>query len=85
MPKLKLIYFKDCPNAEKIRNLLSQTGHEFEEVRQDDLSADHFFRAYSSPAILKNNELIFGTKTGFKGGCTLEVITVNQLQERIEA
>jgi len=83
--ELKLIYFGGCPNAESTRKALLATGFDFDEVKQDDLAADHPHKAYSSPTILKKNEVVFGTKTGPDGGCSLEVPTANEIRERLES
>lgn len=85
MAELKLIYFVGCPNAEGTKKALQDTGYDFDEVKQDDLSADHPLKSYSSPTILKKNEVIFGTRTGPDGGCSLEVPTTQQIQKKLES
>ncbi|MGE4107351.1 MAG: MerC family mercury resistance protein [Bacteriovoracia bacterium] len=84
MSKLKLLYFEGCPNAEGIRKILVNSGHEFEEIRQDDLSSQDPLKQYSSPTLLKGNDLIFGTPTGAAGGCSLQIPLAKELLAKIE-
>lgn len=84
MAELKLVYFKGCPNADKVRSALATTGHQFDEIKQDDLPPRHPLKNYSSPSILKNNEILYGTSTGSEGGCSLEIPSLEQLRARLE-
>ena len=72
MDDIKLIYFSDCPNYESAKNLLLNSGCDFEEVNQSDLSDNHPFKHYTSPTILKNGKLIIGEKTD-SGGCSIRL------------
>lgn len=60
MINLTLLSFKDCPNAEKARKLLRNSGVAFQDVMQDDLPANHPYRGYTSPSILKEGKVIYG-------------------------
>ncbi|MBK9294500.1 MAG: hypothetical protein IPM57_08655 [Oligoflexia bacterium] len=83
MKKLKLIYFKGCPNVEKIRRTLKDGGFDFEEINQNELSSHHPLKNYSSPTILRNEEIIFGSISSSDGGCSLKVPDVEQLRALI--
>jgi len=81
---LKLVYFEDCPNADKARKLLRQVGAEFEEVKQDTLAENHPDKGYASPTVLDGNKIIFGAKTGDGGGgCSLDIPSVTELRKRL--
>ena len=81
MGKLKLIYFKDCPNAERAKGLLSALGLSYEDIVQDHLDHNDFFRTYTSPTLLRDTEIIFGESTGAAcGGCSLGIPTLAELK-----
>ncbi len=85
MGKIKLIYFKGCPLYEDAQNILLQWGCNFEEINQNDLSDNHPYKYYTSPAILKNEKLVFGEKTdSFQGGCSIQFPTDTELKRRLE-
>lgn len=84
MANVKLVYFEGCPNADRTRRSLEEAGIAFDAVRQDDLSAEDPLREYSSPTILRDDEVIFGTKTGAGGGgCSLQVPTVDEIRRKL--
>jgi hypothetical protein len=85
MIDLKLVYFDGCPNVDLVRRNLQTTGFQFEEVNQNNLPEGHPLRNYTSPTILKGNQVVFGTISGSnRGGCSLESIpTAAQLLEKI--
>lgn len=84
MANVKLVYFEGCPNAIKVRRSIEETGTAFVAIRQDDLSAGDPLREFSSPTILKDNEVIFGTKTGAGGGgCSLQVPTTDEIRRKL--
>ncbi|MFI5303449.1 MAG: hypothetical protein ACHQYP_01525 [Nitrospiria bacterium] len=85
MAELKLIFFEGCPNINRIREILKDTGYDFEEVNRDDLPDGHPFRNYSSPAILNNGRMIFGAfnDSGLKT-CSLKIPTAHEIKEKIE-
>lgn len=85
MAELTLLYFDGCPNASTARKTLTDSGLKFKEVKQDSLHPSDPMKSYSSPTILNGGEILFGTKTGPDGGCSLEVPTAIQLREKLEA
>lgn len=81
---VKLIYFEGCPNADKVRRNLTEAGIEFSLVRQDDLPTDDPMRRYSSPSILKDDQVMFGAMTDAGGGgCSLDLPSVEEIQRRL--
>lgn len=80
MAELTLVYFDGCPNAVKARQSLSAAGLEFKEIRQDELPATDPLKSLSSPSILAGDKLLFGTRTGAQGGCSLEIPTADDLK-----
>lgn len=85
MPALKLIFFEDCPNAERARRLLKQVGVSFEQIRQDSLPADHPYRRYASPTVLNHELIVFGSALGDGGGgCSIDIPSVTDLKKRLE-
>jgi hypothetical protein len=82
----KLIYFQSCPNIESTRSCLREAGiSEFDEINQDSLSADHPYRAYSSPTILMGNEVVLGNKlsSSSSAACSLERVSSEELKRRL--
>jgi hypothetical protein len=85
MAELTLLYFDGCPNAITARKNLADSGLKYKEIRQDGLLPSDPLKSYSSPTILNGDELLFGTKTGPEGGCSLEVPTASQLREKFNS
>lgn len=85
MMDFKLVYFDGCPNVDLVRRTLQMTGFQFEEVNQNNLPEGQRLRNYTSPTILKGNQVVFGTFSGSNGGsCSLESIpNAAQLKEKI--
>jgi len=80
--RLTLIYFRDCPNAGRARQLLQDLGFEFQEVVQDELSPDSRLRRYTSPTLLSEDRLVFGGELGQGGtGCTMTIPSAQQLKK----
>ena len=80
---IKLLYFEGCPNAEKARLLLRQTGVTFEEVRQDDLAAIDPLKGYTSPTVLDGEKIVFGSKTGEgSSGCSFGLPSTEELRDK---
>ncbi|MBC8286183.1 MAG: hypothetical protein H8E42_01780 [Nitrospinae bacterium] len=74
MDTIKLIYFSGCPNYVAVKKLLLNLGCDFEEINQSKLPEKHPLKCYTSPAILKNGELIIGEKMdSIAGGCTIQL------------
>lgn len=84
MSEIKLLYFKGCPNVEKMRQNLRRAGISFDEICHEDLSPNDPLRKYSSPALLKGNQVIFGSLTE-GGGCSLEIPSVEKLRNLLGA
>ena len=86
MRKFKLIYFNGCPNYEPAKDLLNQAGVEFKEVCQDEISGSDPHKEFSSPTLLMNDQIIFGSKvSGSGGGCSWKLPTVDELVEAIKS
>lgn len=83
MSNLALVYFDGCPNAPRMREALLQTGHAFEEVRQNQLDATDPRRKLTSPAILRNGNLLFGAPASAQGGCTLVIPTSDEINSKL--
>ena len=72
MKEIKLVFFEGCPNAEKVRESLTNIGIEFIEIEQNQLQSIDKYKDYSSPTILKNDEVVFGGQAD-GGGCSLNI------------
>jgi hypothetical protein len=85
MDQIKLIYFSGCPNYEMAKHLLINSGYDFETVNQNDLSESHPFKRYTSPTILKNENLVIGEKTDSPlGGCSTQMPHLEELKRKLE-
>lgn len=82
MSTFKLIYFNQCPNYQPAIDLLQDAGIVFETVCQDRLDISDPYKNYSSPTLLKGDEIIFGARA-HGGGCSVALPTIKQLLERI--
>jgi len=83
MTEVKFIYFEGCPNADKTRKALKAVNVDFDEVEQTSQPEGSPYKNYSSPTILKDNEIVIGSKTGDGGGCSLEVPTADDLKQKL--
>lgn len=83
MPMLKLIYFKGCPNAKRLEYLLGKLGRKFKSVEQSDLPKSHPLRKYSSPTLLLNDQVVFGSPIEGDDGCSVVIPTLKELEERL--
>jgi hypothetical protein len=83
MAELTLIYFEGCPNSDEAKKRLIEAGVSFRVVIQDTLSPLHPFKRYSSPTLLRGNELLFGTKTGVDGGCSISMPSGAEIQAMV--
>ncbi len=72
MKRIKFIYFEGCPNAKEILDLLDELGIDFEKIEQNLLAPEDKQRNYSSPSILSEGQIIFGTQA-VGGGCSLNL------------
>ncbi len=82
MSKVELVYFDGCPNVEKARSAIQQSGLPFSEVRQNALCEDSAYRAYSSPTILVDGEVAVGSRN-CASACS--IIRWDEAAERILA
>ena len=82
MAKYKLVYFTGCPNHQPAVDLLNQSGLEFETICQDDLTETDSLKNYSSPTLLRGDEIIFGSKAS-GGGCSMPLPTKDKLLDLI--
>ena len=84
--KFTLIYFTGCPNAEDARKTLLDLSASYDEVNQDELSPGDARLKYTSPTILLNGEILFGSHTdGESRGCSIERLDVEALANAIKA
>jgi len=83
MADIKLVYFTSCPNAEPLRSTLKELGITFTEVCQDDLQGGDLLKNYSSPAIIKDGKLVFGTEV-VGAGCSVDLSDVEELRGILE-
>ena len=86
--KIVLVYFSDCPNAIEAREILERSGLQFYAVNQDQLSKNDPLLGYSSPSILVNGALIFGSKThdGARGCSVIRIdesVLIRRLRESV--
>ncbi|MBC76157.1 MAG: hypothetical protein CME64_09090 [Halobacteriovoraceae bacterium] len=83
--ELKLIYFSGCPEAKNARAALLNAGAEkFDVVVQDKLSDDDPYRLYSSPSILKGDEILYGQKIKKNSSaCSYQKLNSEKLRKKI--
>lgn len=83
--KIQIIYFAGCPIFEDVKNALIEADiDDFELIKQDDLPSGNRFRKFSSPSILINNELVFGSRTDHSS-CSMGKPSIKDLKERLAA
>lgn len=83
-PKPVLIYFEGCPNAEKAKALLQNSGVAFVAEGQDSLPKNHPHLGYSSPTLLYTDQLIFGTKVnGLAKSCSVTLPEASEILRRL--
>jgi len=85
MKRLSLIYTSSCPNYEPIRQMLKEIGLAFMEINQDRLHEGYFGKNFSSPTLLKDNDIIiFGGETdSSEGACTTNLPDKEELRNII--
>ncbi|MGE4131433.1 MAG: MerC family mercury resistance protein [Bdellovibrionales bacterium] len=83
MTDVKLIYFSGCPNAEKARSALEATKIPFAAIEQTALTPGSPYRLYSSPTILNGETILYGSKSGDGGGCSLDTPTSSGILEKL--
>lgn len=85
MERVKLVYFQGCPEAKHARAALLTSGiDDFEVVIQDDLTGESPFKSYSSPTILKGDQIIYGSKLEQgASACSYQKIDNEQIRQRL--
>jgi|TARA_B100000749_G_scaffold280077_2_gene274695 hypothetical protein len=83
MADYKLVYFRGCPNYLPAEELLRSAGVKFESVCQDDLSNSDPLKNYSSPTLLINNKIVFGSEA-VGGGCSMPLPSKEELLKILE-
>ena len=85
MKRLSLIYTSSCPNYEPIRQMLKEIGLAFMEINQDHLHEGSSGKNFSSPTLLKDNDIIiFGGETdSSEGACTTNLPDKEELRNII--
>jgi hypothetical protein len=78
---LRLVYFEGCSNAPKMIEALREIGLDFDRIDQSALSPDDPFLGYSSPTLLRNDRIVFGSVLEGGGGCSLNLPTPAELGE----
>lgn len=63
--------------------MLQELRVEFEKVDQDKLPGASEFRNFSSPTILKANEVVFGAQAN-GGGCSLNLPSKEYLKKKLQ-
>lgn len=83
MGKIELVYFDGCPNVERARQAIRDSGViEFSEVHQNCLPKDSHYRSFSSPTILLDGNIIVGSQSG---ATACSMINWNELTVEIRA
>ena len=70
MSNYTLIYFSGCPNHLPAVELLEKANLKFETICQDELGKNCPEKNYTSPTLLYNEKIIFGSKA-IGGGCSM--------------
>lgn len=80
-----MIYFEGCPNTEKSRKILREIGVNFDEVCLDNLTIDSPYLVYSSPTLLMDEKMVFGSTTvGNSMACSIDLPSTEETLRRIE-
>ena len=85
MKRLSLIYTSSCPNYEPIRQMLKEIGLAFMEINQDHLHEGSSGKNFSSPTLLKDNDIIIfgGEIDSSEGACTTNLPDKEELRNII--
>lgn len=78
MSQYKLVYFNGCPNHPPAVELLKSAGVDFVAICQDELSESDPMKNYSSPTLLKGDEIVFGAEAR-GGGCSTKLPSKEEL------
>ncbi|MBE8221587.1 MAG: hypothetical protein HAW60_02540 [Bdellovibrionales bacterium] len=82
MKNIKCIYFDGCPNSKKIINILYELEISFEKIEQTSLTGENPFKNYSSPTVIADGEIIFGSQAD-GGGCSLHLPTAEFFKQKL--
>lgn len=77
---LTLITFEGCPNASRIVSLLEDLGVTFDRIDQTRLPPGHPFQLYSSPTLLSEGTILFGSRVDGEGGCSLALPSDDEIR-----
>lgn len=84
MSAVKLIYFEGCPNSKHARAVLLSSGVEFDAIIQDTLPQDDPYKQYSSPTILKGDEVVFGSRLRKQSSaCSFQKIDETEIRTKL--
>ena len=85
MKRLSLIYASSRPNYKPIRHMLEEIGLAFIEINQDQLHEGSSGKNFSSPTLLKDNDIIiFGGETdSSEGACATNLPDKEELRNII--
>lgn len=84
MSACKLIYFEGCPNSKHARAILLTSGIDFEVLKQDELPESSPYKNYSSPTILRGEEIVFGHRISpGASACSAEKFDENELKAKL--
>lgn len=84
MSQVKLIYFEGCPNSKHAKAALLGSQVEFDAIKQDDLPKGDPHLGYSSPTIIKGDQIIFGQKLGPNtSACTAQQLDETKIREKL--
>lgn len=76
--KIELVYFDECPNWQRIRDLLIAQGFkDLKLIDQNTLPSDSPYKFYSSPTLLVENKVLMGSKicSTSVGACSTDHFT----------
>ena len=74
----KLVYFTGCPNHPPAEEMLKALEVNFQLICQNEVDESSPFRNYSSPTLLRGDEIIFGSPAE-GGGCSIKLPTKEEL------
>lgn len=83
MNSVKLIYFEGCPNSKYARAALLRSGVSFDVIIQNNLSKDDPLKRYSSPTILRGEEVLLGSATEGNPTCSYDGVNEDDLIQKL--
>jgi len=82
MKNIKFIYFEGCPNAQNILSILLELDVDFERIEQNSLPDGNAFKNYSSPTVIADEQIIFGSEAD-GGGCSLNLPSIEFFKSKL--